>query len=63
MIHHIEDIKVPLATATGILLSFVPVNGNDWLNVFRWIVVLATLCYTVRKWYLMEKENRNNKNR
>lgn len=59
MIHHLEEMKVPLATAAGILLSFIPTNDSEWLNAFRWVVVLATLGYTVRRWYLMEKENKN----
>jgi hypothetical protein len=52
-----EDFKVLSATCAAMILSYI----NTPLDGFRYIVLIATLCYTIRKWYLMEKQDKNNK--
>ena len=51
--NHLEDFKVLIAGFVGIVMSSVsPLEG------FRYVVLVATLLYTIRKWYLMEKRNK-----
>lgn len=55
-----EDMKVIMATATGIMLSYVQFIHAPTLNSMRWIVLVLTMLYTLRRWYLMEKRNKVN---
>lgn len=55
--NNLEDFKVLLVSATAILISYI----NTPLDGLRYLVLFATLIYTLRKWYLMEKRNKNNK--
>lgn len=62
MLHKIlPEIKVMMVSVAGVGTSFIGYNltGLDW---FRILVLTATLSYTVRRWYLMEKRNKNYKN-
>ncbi|WP_171017229.1 hypothetical protein [Maribacter sp. ACAM166] len=52
-----DDFKVLTASFVAIVLSYI----NTPLDGFRYLVLIATLCYTIRKWYIMEKRNKNNK--
>lgn len=53
-----EDMKVIMATATGIMLSYVQFIHLPTLNSMRWIVLILTALYTIRRWYIMERKNR-----
>lgn len=55
--NNFDDFKVLTASFIAIILSYIqtPLDG------FRYIVLIATLCYTLRKWYLMEKKNKEDK--
>jgi len=54
---HLEDFKVLIAGFLGVIMSYV----NTPLEGFRYLVLIATLLYTVRKWYIMEKKSKSNK--
>ncbi len=51
---HFDDFKVLTASAVAILVSYLNITPLDG---FRYAVLLATFLYTLRKWYLMEKNN------
>lgn len=53
----IEDLRVIFFGLMGILSTYL--TTLDWLRV---VVLIITLLYTVRRWYLMEKRNKNYKN-
>jgi len=49
-----EDFKVLMVSAIGLVISYIstPLEG------LRYIVLILTALYTIRRWYLMEKRNR-----
>jgi len=51
---HLEDCKVLLVSAFAIIVSYI----NTPLDILRYVVLILTLLYTLRRWYLMEKRNR-----
>ena len=52
----IDDFKVLGVTVAGIVTSYII---TDPLSFMRWIVLLATLCFTLRRWWIMEKRNKD----
>lgn len=52
-----EDFSVWAVSAIGIIASYITAE-----NTLRWIVLLVSLGFTLRRWYIMEKKNRNNNN-
>lgn len=55
--HNIEDLKVIGVTAIGIAISHI----NTPLEGLRYIVLILTALYTIRRWYLMEKGDNDKK--
>lgn len=54
------ELKVLAVTFSGIVSSYIGYNltGLDWIRI---LVLMVTLSYTIRRWYLMEKRNKNYK--
>lgn len=50
-----EEYKMLLIGAGGIALSYVP----NPIDLMRWVVLFSTFGYTVYKWYLLWKKNKD----
>lgn len=53
MHHYLIDLKVSLLTGFFLLISF-----TDIEIVMKVIVFILTVGYTLRRWYLLEKNNK-----
>lgn len=58
---NLEELKVLTVGISGVISSYIgyKLTGLDWLRI---LVLTATLLYTIRRWYLMEKRNKHFKN-